>query len=318
MQFALHKLSLHLQSNDTPIQAGWQQIFAGWPESVSEPDITLQLSLVDELPPLPPQEPFFTDEQNQPYNARILSVYDGGNDQVLLHFLDGALLNVPLTREKNCIKGTITKRGLGNGRLEDVIFTGIAPFLRRHGYFLVHAFAASHEGQGVLISGASHSGKTTTGLNLLLAGWQLLANDVVLLEKRTDGVYALPLPGIVGIRPPSLTILPDLIDLIGKTPLQNNMYELTSEQASNGRYAPPVPIKAIYFPHIEDRPDNALQPLSRAICLARLMAESVDQWDSNMLIPHMELLQDLSQQAKPFTLHLGRDVTQIPRLLIPD
>jgi serine kinase of HPr protein (carbohydrate metabolism regulator) len=64
----------------------------------------------------------------------------------------------------------VTEGVLRNGRFEDVTFTSLAPLLRRHGYYLLHAFAAVKEGHAILLVGPSGSGKTTTGLHLLEAG----------------------------------------------------------------------------------------------------------------------------------------------------
>jgi hypothetical protein len=47
------------------------------------------------------------------------------------------------------------------------------------------------------------------------------------------------------------------------------------------------------------------------------MAESVDQWDKAMLLDHMAILQQISQQAAPYILHLGQDAAELPKLLAP-
>jgi len=168
----------------------------------------------------------------------------------------------------------------------------------------------------VLIVGPSGSGKTTTGLSLLLDGWQLLANDVLLLQARPDGIYALPTPGAIGIRPPTLQLLPRLRQLVGDLS-GSGQIDVTPALYDWVEWGAPVRVTAVYFPHIESRPQSSREPLNRAICLARLMAESADQWDTAMLPLHMDILQKLSRQAAPYTLHLGTDVNQLPRLLVP-
>jgi hypothetical protein len=203
-----------------------------------------------------------------------------------------------------------------HGRFEDITFTSLAPLLRRAGYFLVHAFAAAKDGQGVLSGGPSGSGKTTTGLSLLLDGGQLLANDVLLLQQRADGVYALPTPGAIGIRPPTLRLLPKLRELVGDLS-GSGQIDVTPSLFDWVQWAEPVRVTAVYFPQIESRPQSRLEPQNRAICLAQLMAESVDQWDKAMLLDHMAILQQISQQAAPYILHLGQDAAELPKLLAP-
>jgi hypothetical protein len=313
MLLQLHNQHIQLQSDEAIIESAWQQLFRGWltPDSTAtKPTMRLHLNLVDALPTPPAEPPFFND------NDGILSVYAGEKGTVVLHFLDGAWVTVPLDGG-TAVTGTLTPQAMRHGRFEDITFTSLAPLLRRAGCFLVHAFAAAKDDQGVLIVGPSGSGKTTTGLSLLLGGWQLLANDVLLLQTRPDGIYALPTPGAIGIRPPTLKLLPQLRDLVGDL-AGSQQVDVTPALFDWVKWAEGVRVTAVYFPHIESRATSQLEPLNRAICLAQLMAESADQWDAAMLPDHIDILQKLSQQAAPYTLRLGPDVNQLPQLLAPE
>lgn len=310
MLLPLHTLLIHLSTHQPQIQQQLEAIVAGWPlpPAPAPANLTLTLHLAEHLPPLPPAPPLFTDGSNH-----ILHVYQPNEAEVWLHFLDGGLVRVPLNGE-TAIDGVVTAGLLGvNGRLEDLLYTSLAPLLRRRGLFLAHAFAASKNGRSVLLVGPTHSGKTTTGLNLLLHGWQLLANDAVLLHQREDGVYALPTPGTLGIRPQTFMLLPTL---------QEKRDEI------NGRWATPSQVTALFFPQIiaEDSvtpssvlrppsPQTAVLPHPRAIALAQLMAESIDRWDTATLTPHLTLLQRLCQQAATYQLRLGSDINAIPALI---
>ena len=324
MFLTLHDLIIHLASGDAPVRQAWRQLFRGWllaEASLAAPDIELRLSLASALPPLPDSPPFFSDSESgrlRPDGMGILSVYRGEGESALLHYLDGALVDVPLyetpAMATPTATGCLTRQAMAYGRFEDITFTSLAPLLRRRGYFLVHAFAAAKEDCAVLIVGPSGSGKTTTGLSLLLAGWKLLANDVLLLQERADGIYALATPGAIGIRPQTLDLLPGLRELVGELS-SSGQTDVTEALLEVVAWSEPVRVTAVAFPHIEPRSQSALSPQNRAICLAQLMAESVDQWDADMLRPHMNLLQKLSQQAAPYNLHLGQDVAQLPKLL---
>jgi hypothetical protein len=324
MYLPLHKLRIHLQSDDAPLNRAWQQLFTGWLEveaDTAPADASLHLSLVETLQAtsLPARPPYFSDSHTLPDNVGILSVYQAGDEQALLHYLDGALVTVPLgpyvEGSTPVASGVITPTALAYGRFEDVTFTSLAPLLRRRGYYLIHAFAASRDGQAILIVGPSGSGKTTTGLSLILAGWRLLANDVLLLEKRPDGVYALPTPGGTSVKRPTFALLPDLQAMAGNVSLSQARVDITTQQLVNGQWSEPAPVVAIYFPHIEDRAQSALQAQGRALCLARLLEESVDRWDKATMPAHINLLHSLSRQAAAYTLRLGRDVATLPALL---
>jgi len=298
-----------LESDDAVINDAWRSLFDGWPlASDGDVDMQLNLSLVDNVT-VPTSEPTFTDP------LHILNTYAGDGDNLRLHYPDGALIDLSLRASVNEATGVMTATAMENGRFEDITYTSLAPLLRRRGLFLIHAFAAAKNGRAILIVAASHQGKTTTGLSLILDGWELLSNDAVLLQKRDDAIYALPAPGYVGIRKPSLTLLPALGRWIdGKTAV-NGAYDLTGGMVTNGRWASPTPITTIAFPHIAHQPISQLLPQSSALSMAALMVESIDRWDTPMLSAHTTLLRQLSQQADTYALHLGRDVTALPALL---
>ncbi len=314
MLLTLHDLTIQLASDTAVIHQQWRQLFGGWPladSTASAPDMVLQLELVDKLPPLPHSPPYFEDDLG------ILAVYRGAEDIARLHYLDGALVDVPLHTKTTTIptaSGFLTQQTLDDGRFEDITFTSLAPLLRRRGYFLVHAFAAVKDGRALLIVGPSGSGKTTTGLSLLLAGWKLLANDVLLLKEEPDGIYALATPGAIGIRPQTLALLPQLRQLTKDLAIHGQT-DVTQALSAVVKWGEAGRVTAVAFPQIEQRQSSALSPQNRAICLARLMSQSVDQWDAAMLPAHMTILQKLSQQAAAHILHLGRDVERLPALL---
>jgi hypothetical protein len=338
MYFQLHRLCIHLESDNTAVNQEWQRLFAGWlVDEPSQIDIHLQLALVDELPSLPGTSPFFTDFRPLPDDIGVLSVYTADADTVWLHYHDGALVQTPLafnfaakvqsskehgnmetlpaSLRANTISGVVTAPALAYGRLEDITFTSLAPALRRQGYYLVHAFAAARNGRAVLLVGASGSGKTTSGLSLLLGGWQLLANDILLLEKRADGLYALPTPGGVSIRPLTFDLLPPLKQWLQSGPFSAKV-NISGQQLTRGQWAEPALAHCILLPKIETaQPCSHLQPAHRAVALVRLLEESADRWDTAALNAHVDVMEQLSRQTAVYHLYLGQDVERLPRLI---
>jgi len=323
MHLQLHDLCLELQSPDEPIRRQWRQLFEGWlapaGKPAGPPDIILRLTGAPQLPPLPEAPPYFSDAGALPRGPRILSVYAAAEGQALLHYQDGALVTAPLAPagagSVPVVEGVITPRAMRYGRFEDITFTSLAPLLRRRGYYLAHAFAAAREEQCVLIVGPSQSGKTTTGLSLLLAGWELLANDVVLLHARPDGVYALATPGDIGIRPGSFDLLPGLRAWVAASApgagQGGEAINIAGQRLVNGRWAAPHRVSALFAPQISGQAHSWIRPLPRAVALARLMEESIDRWDQPTLRDHVNVLEAICRQAHTFTLHLGQDVAQI-------
>lgn len=321
----LHDLIIQLESNDPRIRAEWGSLFQGWlaAESSTTPTCYLQLQAVEALPPLSPAETLFfsnTAELGDDFGG--LSVYRGGDGRLALHFADGALVWLPPLSGRNeatlSIEGVITAAlAWHHGRVEDITYTSLAPLLRRRGYYLVHASAVARQGQAVLLVGPSGSGKTTAGLSLLAAGWELLANDVVLCQQRPDGIYALPTPGGTSVRPETIALLPSFTPLAERFPVHplNHKHHFSTHDLVDGRWGEAAPVAAILFPQVIQGDHSHLHPENRAICLARLIAESADRWDEGALLAHLSFLQRLSQQADCYTLHSGRDVKGLSKLI---
>ena len=320
MLVCFNDIHVQLLSPDAEIQEQWARLFNGWPQAgIATPDITLRLELTNKLPNLPTSHPIFSDSHRYPGENGVLDVYQAEEEHVLLHFLGGAQVKVPLKppvpTEPLAAAGWMTPDVFHDGRFLDITYTSLAPLFRRHGYFMVHAFAASKNGRGVLIVGPSGSGKTTTGLSLILAGWQLLCNDVLLIQNSPDGIIAHPTPDDITIRPKTFMLLPELTQFVPAGKSLDQVVDLTGNDLANGCWANATPLRAIYIPKIEERQRSEKRPLSRAVCLAQIMEESIDKWDKQTLSEHINTLQVLVHQAHPYTLHLGSNLNELPSLL---
>lgn len=298
-------------------------LLAGWPPSAWEKgrhtavSIPFTLNLHPTLDPLPAGlTPIFQDEQG------LLDVYQPTAVEFLLHFPDGALVRIDLTQQT--IHGTFTPDILHHGRLEDVLFTSLAPLLRRHGCYLVHAFAAvrpdAQNPTAALLVGPTRSGKTTTGLQLVLAGWRLLANDVVLLQATAEGeIWAHPWPGLITVRPYTFDLLPQLVERLhpSQTTLPpTHEVALTGAQIAREGWGTATAVQAIYFPQIQEgQPYSQLIPQNRALALANLLQESLDRWDNEQIASHSHLLHQLVNQAATYKLWLGQETARLPALL---
>ena len=307
-------ISVGWHSADAAVGRYLGHLLAGWETAEPIPNPTIRLHIgVGELPTPPEAVPLFVDGRFAGASFGNLSVYAQGATP-LLWFAEGGMAQLSAEGEPATAEILATPHMVASGRFEDILLVVLAYFLRRHGHYMVHAFGAAWQAeQGILLIGGSGSGKTTTGLNLITQGWQLLANDAPLLTERPSGVFALPTPGLVSIRPPTFGLLPRLLGVLGLAAVPQR--QIWFAAARFGAAAPAVPIRKLFFPHITDQPTSHVEPLNRAVALAQLLEESVDRWDAATTNGHIALLERLTMQASVYTLHLGRNLAQIAELV---
>lgn len=321
MVVRLHGLTLELRTDEGSIERAWKLLFDSELEpqadvTGSEAPVRVHARLADELPPMPPDTPHFADPAQ---GVTVFTIANGyllylGDEQRAAIHLDGGAGRLELVSRAGAEE---------HGRFEDVITMALAPILRRRGIYLIHAFAAVRpQGpEALLLVGASGSGKTTTGLALRNAGWQMLANDVAFLEQRDGLVRALPSPGTVFVTKQTLALLPELVAHQLPLRAQEAGHKLPLSRAgllAQGGSARSTSISAIYFPRVTTHAETAVTPVPRAVGLARLLSASMDQWDRPTWTAHLALLAALAKQVRFFDLALGRDLDRVTAAINAD
>jgi hypothetical protein len=312
---------------DEQIANRLELIFGGWGSFHKKSDtfqssglnIFMRLKLLERLPQDPSHPPTYIETlgiKSDPRDSVAIYEYP---DELTFHFGTGALVRLHQSGkpkdESYFIQAAITPRLLRSGQLEDVIFTSLAPLLRRTGTFLTHAFAVTHGQSATLFVGPSGSGKTTSGLLLVSAGWGYLANDVTMLRLQSSQVISLPTPGGIGISDKTVEIIPGLKKIWksnDKTSTIERLY-FPANQVVSG-WAEHSPVSRICFPEIALSDECYFKPIGKAVALAMLMENSIDRWDQEYLSQHISLLETMCQQAECFKLFLGRNVNHLPEL----
>ena len=305
MRARLNDLLLELTSSDPQVQDTWRVLFdleiqadAAGPDEET-PHIRLAAAVSSSLQTPPQIRPSYQGSANK---VRYYASNDGG-------FLDLArpaqiLFDFPTATAQI----TLNRDLLDGGNLEDLTLIALAPFLRRRGLFITHAFSSAQE-SAVLLCGPPGSGKTTTGLALLNQGWEYLANDAALLQDMEGQVMVLPSPGAINLHPDAFSLLPGYSFTACSPTLPAGRGKIIYPRGTllpGKKIAGRTAVSTVFFLTFTNQSQPALHEVPRAIGLARLIEENVDQWDQDTYLNHIDLLTTLSRQAAFYDLHLIR------------
>lgn len=307
MRWKLHGMIIEGDSNAPVVAAAWARTFASLPPVSAEPHLRCHLNLVTTVPSAPPGAPDF-------HQGNLLHYYVTPAG-VTAHFPRFGQLYLDLAQ--GTTDGQIVAEALSTyGVLEDLIAISLSPHLRRRGYFLIHALAAAWRGRALLLVGGIGAGKTTTGMALLNAGWQLMSNDSPIV---TAAAQVLSYPGLLAAYPETWARFPATQTLAQTPPpLAGRQKVLAAAEALwPDVWLAQAPLAAILFPQIETRADHALELLTAPEALRRLLPHAVEQWDRPLVAPHLTVLRQLVEAAPAYVLRLGPDVHTLPDRLGP-
>jgi hypothetical protein len=230
------------------------------------------------------------------------------------HFPRYARLDLDLRRAQ--VLGRMTDAALTTyGVFEDLVAIALGPYLRRRGLFPVHAFAAAWRDQAALLVGARGSGKTTTGISLLRAGWRLLSNDAPLLAPDGAGVAVLSYPGLLSAYPDTLARFPELRALAPADHPAGRKISFAAESVYPGAWQSRATATVLCFPRVSSGGAHRLLSLSAPEALRLLLPNAIDRWDEATVAPHFTTLSALTRAAPAYRLELGPEVEALPELL---
>jgi hypothetical protein len=140
-----------------------------------------------------------------------------------------------------------------------------------HGYFAVHAAAASWRGRGILLPAPADSGKSTLVAGLTRAGCAYLTDEAALIDPATAMVH--PFPRSLWLERPSIDAVfgPDADALRWRTGRQFHVRPADLRPRSIGR---PCPIRFVVAPTYASGATTELVPISRAEALTALARQS--------------------------------------------
>jgi len=193
----------------------------------------------------------------------------------------------------------------------NLFLLGLSPLLLARGLYDLHAAGLVHNETGYVILGASGSGKSTTTLSLVRAGWHWLSDDALLLRDGPDGIAALGFRPTLSLDPRLSTYWPELSPWLEppvSTAGEDKRF-LDPEMVYPGQRQEVAFPSVLLFNTISATPRSTLTPVDKTAALLELIRQSPSLGiNRRSAAAHLALLRRLLAQTRCYRLHAGRDV----------
>jgi hypothetical protein len=178
---------------------------------------------------------------------------------------------------------------------------------------VIHAGLVSRQGKGVLFAAKSGSGKSTSSLACLCAGFHYVGEDFIGLQKLEDGSFVgHSLYNSVFLETGHLARFPDLAPYVIKGMPHEEKSVVILSHVFPERLERVAPIRAVMLPRVMDTSESRIRPASRGQVLLALGPSSLIEIPSRGMDGFARLAQ-LVEQVPTYWLELGRNLDSIPR-----
>ena len=183
--------------------------------------------------------------------------------------------------------------------------------LKRRGYFNLHAAGLSLDGRAVLLAGHSGSGKSTLAVALSRAGFGLMSDDYVFLNRTGHGVRLLGFPEDIDLRDESTAMFPELASLLG-APLRAGW---TKRQINLEHYWPVRPAAEaapalLIFPRVGHTASSSIVPMNSGDAVTELVS-NIQFTHPHLAQTHLDLIGELARASDCYRLTTGRDFERL-------
>jgi len=202
--------------------------------------------------------------------------------------------------------------------IEYLFHLALIELLRHRGLYPIHAAALEKHGRGILISGNSGRGKTTSSLSLLRSGYRYLSDDHPLIRDAGTHVDVLPFPTKINVTRATIELFPELADVPDHVPHPGSRkWSFHAEDRYPTLIGERCRPAMVLFPHVADVPHSHLELLSKRRALELLLPQTLLVFDPEVARREFEVLAKLARQVDCYRLHFGRDIFDLPNLLTP-
>ncbi|MDR0534442.1 MAG: hypothetical protein LBH01_10865 [Verrucomicrobiales bacterium] len=174
------------------------------------------------------------------------------------------------------------------------------------GQALVHAAAVGLDDKGVLICARGGGGKSTLAISSMLAGFQYVADDYLILEQR-DRLYANPIYSVITLSPEMRRRMPSLqAEFLWDN--YNKKKQVLGISAHHSSFARELPIKAVIFPNISHTDACTIEHANKGKAITQLVHSTVSQMGDQKDPSHLKTLISFVKDLDFYQINLGTDL----------
>ncbi len=178
---------------------------------------------------------------------------------------------------------------------------------KRH---LVHGAAVGIDGTGVLLCARGQRGKSTLAVHALLAGFDYVSDDYLLLDEETGGLYASPIYNIITLSPQMHAAMGS--DFRGRFISLNarkdkGVYNMAAYQR---QFKTHYPIKLCMFPQICADAEPSIVPCAKGQAVVQMIHSTLLQTGDLYNTAHVQKLLRFLTPFAFYQINLCRDIAK--------
>ncbi len=189
-----------------------------------------------------------------------------------------------------------------------LFYLPLIEWMRKRGHFPLHGAGFLVDQRGVVVSGMSGSGKSTSALSAIMSGCPLISDDTLFLSRSDEGIVMDAFPEPVKIGRGSQRFFPEW----GKR-FTSEMGKLILEEADlpgGGRRGGVAP-SLLLFPEVVTEPRTTFEPVTKEEALIRLIPQSVLPAAKELVQNHIDVLGEMVDGVQPYRLLFGGDARSL-------
>ncbi|MGD0391559.1 MAG: hypothetical protein ABSC41_02840 [Acidimicrobiales bacterium] len=180
--------------------------------------------------------------------------------------------------------------------------------MKRFQRFPLHAAGLALHGKGVLVPGASGSGKSTTSVTLVRAGFDFLSDDTVFLTSSPDGIWVAGFPDEVDVTDNTVARIPELGHLAGASLVPGReKHSFRVEDVFGITPLTGCRPAVLIAPQVVAGPRSEVEPLAPSEALIGLLP-NVLLTDPVASQAHLDMLAALVESVPCMTFRVGSDL----------